>query len=375
MGVVACVAQPDASPSFANGGDGDGIDEGDEGDDGGDPDGDDGGRDDGGGEDDGAGGAEDGPLFDVASGDDGLGDDGAVTCEAAEHVPCDDDDSAEHALGLGCPGEPTALTTIRGPRPGTFGVRTGLGSTSAFDPREGMRFAVIGSGYVADLDLPGDDGPTHCNDATQLSYQSGQTLPAPIMPVDVGGSTCDQTPSLVGTGDCSNTIQSQYEQGVSPYDYTEVRIEATVPAGASSLAFDFAFFSTEYPNFYGRQYNDMFVAWLESSTWTGNISFDDQGEPISLNAGFLDFRDATAGTPNDPSCTNGCTAPELHGSCMEGHAGTRWLTSTAEVQPGETITLVLGIFDLSDPNLDSYVFLDNLRWGCDEGPPTTTPAG
>jgi hypothetical protein len=39
-------------------------------------------------------------------------------------------------------------------------------------------------------------------------------------------------------------------------------------------------------------------------------------------------------------------------------------------------TLVLAIFDLSDPNLDSYVFLDNFLWGCDgDHPPSTIPEG
>lgn len=280
-----------------------------------------------------------------------------------------------HALGLGCVGEPEVSAAATGPRPGTFGVRTGFGSTAAFDPREGERYAVIGSGYVADLDLPGDEGPTHCNDATQLQYQSGQKLPAPLVPQDVGGVDCAADPSLVGTGDCSNTLQGQYDQGVSPYDYTEIRVDATVPAGASSFSFDFAFFSTEYPKFYGRQFNDMFVAWVESEKWTGNVSFDEDGEPISLNASFLDYRDASAGTPNDPSCLGGCDAPELHGTCMEEHAGTKWLTSTAQVAPGESITLVLAVFDLSDPNLDSYAFVDNFAWGCDEGAPTTEPAG
>ena len=61
---------------------------------------------------------------------------------------------------------------------------------------------------------------------------------------------------------------------------------------------------------------------------------------------------------------------------MKQHAGTRWLSTTAPVVPGETITLVLAIFDLQDNQLDSYVFLDNWQWGC-EGMdrPETTPVG
>jgi hypothetical protein len=61
---------------------------------------------------------------------------------------------------------------------------------------------------------------------------------------------------------------------------------------------------------------------------------------------------------------------------MRYSAGTRWLTSTAAVVPGEQISLVFAIFDLDDVNWDSFVLLDNFRWGCgDVDGPITEPAG
>ncbi|HLT39947.1 MAG TPA: hypothetical protein VK034_26885, partial [Enhygromyxa sp.] len=99
--------------------------------------------------------------------------------------------------------------------------------------------------------------------------------------------------------------------------------------------------------------------------WTGNVSYDEQHRPVSLNSSFLEYRDGNAN--NDPVCQNGCTAPELHGTCMQGHAGTAWLRTTAAVVPGETITVVFAVFDVGDSVLDSFVFLDNFRWGCDGG--------
>jgi hypothetical protein len=180
---------------------------------------------------------------------------------------------------------------------------------------------------------------------------------------------CFDDPGLVGTGDCSNTIQDQWDQGSGSYDYAEMRISATVPPGTPAIQYDFAMFSTEYPDFYQTTFNDMYIAWLESELWTGNISFDDMGHPISLNAGFLDYKDA----PNMYDCPAPCQAPELQGTAMEGHAGTRWLTTTAGVTPGEDIVLVLGVFDLSDPILDTVILLDNFHWGCEGGAPTTIP--
>jgi hypothetical protein len=313
-------------------------------------------------------------LLDVGSGEtDGLDcQEGEVCdeCVALEHVPCDSGTTElSHAIGLTCPGEPTVTVSTDGSQL-AMGTRTGFGTTGTWAPREGESFAVLGSGLVEDLDratptgFEFDEDPTHCNDDLGGEYDHGDTLPAPLRINDVGGD-CGTNPALIGTGDCSNTIEEQFSQGIVAEDYTELRIQATVPPSTNSLSYDFAFFSTEYPFYYGSEFNDMFVAWLESENWTGNISFDEQDNPISLNAGFLDYQD-----------NGGNVHPEFEGTCMKRHAGTKWLSTTAPVTPGENITLVLAIFDLSDSALDSYVFLDNFQWGCDgTDKPTTKPVG
>jgi len=316
-----------------------------------------------------------GPRLDVVGGSGSMpcaegGDCGE--CLPSEHVPCDGGaDSMIAAMGLNCPGDAQVEVSTFG-SPAAMAVRTGFGPTGQWAPREGSAFAVLGSGFTNDLDseTPASDddfpnehtAPTHCNDNLGPEYDVG-VLPAPLDPSDVVGD-CSEDESLLGTGDCSSTIEGQFTQGVGAFDYTEVRIVADVPVTNNSLNYDFAFFSTEYPYYYNSSFNDMYVGWLESESWTGNISFDDQGNPISLNAGFLDFRDDDG------------ALPEFSGTCMKYHAGTRWLQSVAPVSPGETITLVLAVFDLSDPILDSYVFLDNFGWGCDgEDRPTTKPVG
>jgi hypothetical protein len=288
-------------------------------------------------------------------------------CELMEHVPCDDSTTdITNAIGLNCAGESPVTGTVDG-NPLAIGLRSGFGSTMQWAPREGSKFAVLGSGLVADLDKPTPNGdldvdPTHCNDDLG-NFDPGQMLPAPLRTNNVTGD-CAADKTLLGSGDCSNTINSQFTQGGSANDYTEMRIVGTVPPTSNSIAYDFAFFSVEYPWYYNSEFNDMYVGWLESESWTGNISFDEQGNPISLNAGFLDFRDDGGGRP------------EFAGTCMARHAGTKWLSTTAPVTPGEQITVVFAIFDLSDSILDSYVFVDNFQWGC-EGTdhPMTTPVG
>jgi hypothetical protein len=312
----------------------------------------------------------DGPKFDLGTAPDGGGPPpsceelGNCECTIPEHVPCDaGTNDLFRAIGLNCPGELQVNGTTSGPATAR-GIRSGFGSTNVFDPREGTVYAVIGSGLVGDLNTPTPNGdsninPTHCNDDLG-NYDPGGSLPAPLSVQDVGGD-CTANPALIGSGDCSNTIEGQFSQGVSANDYVELRFNVQVPPDIVSFSYDFAFSSTEYPYYYGSEFNDMYVGWLQSELWTGNISFDGSGNPISLNAGFLEFTD------NDP---------ELAGTCMRQHAATGWLTTTAGVTGGEMITVVFGIFDLSDSILDSYVFLDNFEWGCEPtGGPVTEPEG
>lgn len=304
----------------------------------------------------------DGTIFDVGSGDgDGDGD-GDCTLP---HVPCDaDSDDPFRAIGLGCPGE-LAISASVDAHPDGMGIRSSFGATGEFDPREGSSYFVLSTGHVVEL----DDEPTgpgdqiyHCNKWFSPGDGMDTTnFPPPIRKTNVAGD-CLADPSLVGTGDCSNTIAAQFNQSGWKYDYQEIRFTATVPQSAHALAFDIAYFTTEWPVFAGQNYNDMFIAWLEASNWTGNISFDNGGNALSLNAAFFEFED-----------TNG-TLAEFDGTCMRYGAGTPWLTSTAEVVPGDQIELVFAIFDLDDVNLDSFVFLDNFRWLCEGGGgPTTVP--
>lgn len=315
----------------------------------------------------------DGPKFDLGDQPATSGDPpscqelGNCECTIPEHVPCDAGAGDPfRAMGLNCPGELQVNASSSGPA-SAIGVRSSFGNTSAFDPTEGSIYAVIGSGFVSDLDLVTPNGdsninPTHCDDNLG-NYDPGSSLPFPLDPTNVGGD-CSANPALIGTGDCSNTIQGQFDQGVSAEDYVELRFEVTVPEDIVSFSYDFAFSSTEYPFYYGSEFNDMYVGWLESEKWTGNISFDGAGNPISLNAGFLDYTD------------NGGNLPELAGTCMRQHAATGWLTTSAGVTGGEHITVVFAIFDLSDSNLDSYVFLDNFEWGCEPvDDPVTEPEG
>lgn len=231
-------------------------------------------------------------------------------------------------------------------------------TSDEFPPREGEKFVILSSGIASQMVTT--VGGTISN---SMGGGSLLDLPPPMTRVPVSATeTCADNPALVGTGDCSNTIDIQYSQGGDANDLAYMRLTAEVPANTFGFTYDFAFFSVEYPVYYQSIFNDMYVAWLESEGWTGNISFDEFGSPIALNSGFLDFKDSPTPVFDDPDCLAGCSAPELAGTAAQGHAGTRWLTTNAPVVPGETIEVYFAIFDLAEWDYCA-------RWGS----ATTTP--
>lgn len=304
-----------------------------------------------------------GPLLDLGMPDFG----GGAECAAEQHTACDEvGGDPLRAIGLNCPGEPTVTGGFNGNQAG-IRVISQWGQAGTFTPREGNSFLVLSTGDLAEMhDVPADEGDVayHCNSWFEPGDGMDTTqFPPPITKQPVQGD-CLTDPALVGTGDCSKTIKNQFDQSGFKYDYQEVRFTAVVPEGAESLSFDLAFFTKEYPIWQDQPYNDMFIGWLQSTNWTGNISFDAQGKALSLNAAFLELYDDAG------------DLPEFAGTCMRYSAGTKWLTTTADVVPGETIELVLAIFDLDDVNWDSFVLVDNFQWHCgDATGPVTEPVG
>lgn len=291
-------------------------------------------------------------------------------CLVPTHVPCDhldfpsEEQRAWRALGLNCPGEFQAMLDFNGHFDAleVFTAPLGDQDPPTYPILEGVKMVALSTGRAVDLLMPGTPGNT------QLPGNDPGALPAPMDPNPVDMiSTCADEESLVGTGDCSNTIGPQFLGTAGAFDYAEMRFTIEVPEAVNGFAYNVAFLSWEYPNFYQWAYNDIYIAWLESEEWTGNITFDDYGNPLSLNAGFLDFKDA----PNVHDCPPPCDAPELSGTGLEGHAGTRWLETNAGVRAGETITVIFAIMDIQDNVVDSAVLLDNFHWTCLGGTPGT----
>ena len=168
-------------------------------------------------------------------------------------------------------------------------------------------------------------------------------------------------------------------------DPAGLELKLRVPTNAKSFSFNFNFYTYEWPDYVCSNYNDSFVA-LQSpappNAKLGNISFDTQGNPVSVNNGFLDACGCSSGAPcqaggkNFP-CSLGTTILQGTGfgidtTQYDDHGATGWLETKSPVTPGGEVTLRFAIWDAGDEVLDSTVLIDNFVFSADEATGTTT---
>ncbi len=254
--------------------------------------------------------------------------DGKVTVD----VPCDgnlphaSDDPIEFAGGIDiCPDKffvSATWATLADPAAHQIAPDFGM-----YPPRNGAALGILSTGRATDED---DVMPDFYPPQPGTVYQDHVPNPYPM------GKNC-------GGQDAS-----------SVNDLSEFRVVLRVPTNAKSFAFDFDFFSAEYPEFVCLQFNDKFLALLDSKQFKGNVSFDGKGNPITVNNSFFTVTDV-----NQLKGT-GYELDDGFGRQMGGSTG--WLTTVAPVVPGETITLRFIIFDEGDHIYDSAVLIDHFRW-------------
>jgi hypothetical protein len=161
-----------------------------------------------------------------------------------------------------------------------------------------------------------------------------------------------------------------------PNDPTGVETKIRVPLNAYGFSFDFYFYTFEWPGYICSTYNDFFVALLSPfppGQSDGNISFDNQGNPISVNNALLQV----CGCPGNPP--NPCQAGGKSFACPLGnidligtgfgfdtagsdHGATGWLKTQAPVTPGSEISVRFAVYDSGDGVLDSTSLIDNWQW-------------
>ena len=162
----------------------------------------------------------------------------------------------------------------------------------------------------------------------------------------------------------------------APRDGIGLEVVMRAPANARGIAFDFDFYTYEWPQSVCSESNDFFVALMDPPPLNqpdGNISFDSLGNPVSVNNAFLDVC-ACDGASQGPCEAGGklfeCSMGdgELLGTGYgpdtepEGHAATSWLVTEAPVRPDDITTIRFAIYDSKNGDFDSLTLVDNVRW-------------
>ncbi len=160
----------------------------------------------------------------------------------------------------------------------------------------------------------------------------------------------------------------QYPRNYWPYIYDRATLtmDVTVPEDMNYVYYDTQFFSTEYPDYVGSNYNDEFIVTVNSpskgvSTYvvdvnSGHFVLDAHslsGTGFDLfatdgNPDGSDEVDQVDTTPRTDASDAGATALHTEG----GHP----------VSPGEQITITFEIKDEWDNQFDSTAFIDNLMF-------------
>ena len=313
---------------------------------------------------------------DGSTGDDTQGNTGVdPLCEApGEIMPCDEGtDDPFHAIGLNCPYDQNSAIPIvnegfYSADPAAWRIATQLGThvdpvtmEPFWGPREGSSFLMISTGTINAPDVDGVITMTSADTSSGNANPDGVQLPAPMSPLPGSNGGAGGTPfvNCDAVNDCSDSLQEQWNLGGgSARDLLWFQFETQVPGGTFGYSFDFAYFSQEFPEYVGTTFNDIFMAWSASETYTGNLCFVND-QPCTVTA--LEMQVQYGG--NDP---------ELAGTGFDGAYGTTpisqatgWFTAQGTAAPGEMLQLTFAVFDMGDTILDTAVILDNFAWDCE----------
>lgn len=313
----------------------------------------------------GQGGAGGGPDSEPADEDcDGEIDEAPEECDAAIAVDSADPLDAARAVGL-CKiaSDPTQSGVVSAqwvsvdgsPAPTSPNFHLGHGVLSGFGPnvntQQGSKLLALSSGTARQPTDPGYQSPGGFDKGITMSHPQGFPKESPSCPGTVTGT---------------------------PRDGAAVELTIRTPSNAQGFSFDFNFYTYEWPGYVCSTYNDFFIAILDPipmGQTDGNISFDQLGNPVSVNNAFLEVCGCSSGPPcyaggKTFSCALG--NQELTGTGFgldvgQDHGATSWLVTQAPVEPNTTIKIRWGTYDSGDGVLDSTTLIDNWKWVAEPG--------
>lgn len=226
------------------------------------------------------------------------------------------------------------------------GIKGSFGSQVV--PREGARLLALSNGRAR---VTGDPNYTVQDPGTNRGYTNA--FPATFPRSEKADGVECLTPSTA-------------------YDGIGLKVQLTVPQGATGLSFDWNFYTEDYPDWVCSPYTDTAAVMLagQDIMLDGSVP---QPQAIDVNSVYVQVCEngawgAGGGGPSGSRIT--CTSPgELAGTGFdqpraqndEG-AATGWRTTDHSVTGGQQIALVFTIWDAGDGTHDSTVLFDNFRW-------------
>ena len=210
--------------------------------------------------------------------------------------------------------------------------------------------AGMSIGAASFLAIPPNGNPAGVSDSPIAPFPADGPTYAVLSTGDVTLSDQADQAGVFASAD-DGGAEAPAGRGDTARDVTVLAIPINVPAGANCLSFDFRFLSEEYPDFINSQFNDAFIAELDSSTWVSSgsvigglendFALDATGAPLTVHSAQAGLSEPNgAGTPY-----GGASAP---------------LRAKTAVTPGAH-TVILSVLDLNDNAYDTAVFADALR--------------
>lgn len=291
--------------------------------------------------------------------------------EAESYPPCDQDlekgpMAPLRALGLNCTMDPQESVLVSNPMlmapdPLSWQVAEGLGLADplVFSPTEGESFLMLSTGTI--MPPNGQGVVVESYDSQAGNHANGNPDDDNFLP--------DMTPA----DDDSGTLPPQWEVGNGdPNDKIWFSFSAVVPPTRTGFSVDFVFQSSEWPQWLESVFIDIFVIWIVTDSFTGNLTRVEGAPPAitSLHHHWTDtpYADIENSCASFPSTGPGysCDEPQLLGTGFEQHASTTWLRLNHELQENTPFTLFFYLSDMGDSANASQVLLDRFRWRCDE---------
>ena len=169
-------------------------------------------------------------------------------------------------------------------------------------------------------------------------------------------------------------------QGTNILDDVGLELKIRAPTNATGFEYQFKFYSFEFAEYVCTKFNDQYIALVNPppvGSKEGNISFDNSGNPVSVNIAFFDICDPAA-TDFAKNCTSGCPPKPVpfcplgqnellgtnfeKGFTSEDAGATVWLKTQSPVVGGQEFTIRFAIWDTGDSSFDSTVLVDGFKW-------------